>query len=46
MCNFDSLDIKIKGGKYGGYCSKHKREYLVYDGIIMYDKFTSKGLII
>lgn len=42
MCKFQGCEIKVKNKKYGGYCSKHKREYLVYDDVIMYEKFTSK----
>jgi len=42
MCKYENCNIKVKGGNYGGYCRKHKREYLVYDNFIVYDRFTRK----
>lgn len=42
MCNFDNCENKIKK-KYGNYCFKHRREYLVSDNMILYDLFTFKS---
>ena len=42
MCKYENCDIKVKGGLYGGFCRKHKREYLIYDDFIVFERFTSK----
>ena len=41
MCNEEGCsNNKIK--KYGGYCLKHRHKYLIYDNLILYDRFTNK----
>ena len=44
MCEFlkDENQCKKKC-MYGNYCNKHKRNYLVEDNIINYEKFTNKS---
>ena len=43
MCKSEGCNIKVRGDKYGGFCNKHKSNYLIYDGIIIYDRFTKKN---
>ena len=41
MCEFIKKDIKCgKKKQFGCYCSNHKRNYLLKDDIIIYDRFT------
>ena len=40
MCVNESCEAK-SSKKYGGYCRRHKDEYLLYDGFIVYDRFTN-----
>ena len=40
MCNFANCNSKSK--KYGNYCHKHKREYLIKDDIILISNFTGR----
>mgnify|MGYP006131206357 FL=1 len=40
MCLNESCDAKTVK-KYGGYCKKHKNEYLLHDGFIVYERFTN-----
>ena len=40
MCKKEGCQSKIKKDIYGGYCFKHRNEYLTYDGIILFDRFT------
>ena len=42
MCKKVGCQSKIKKDTYGGYCYKHRNEYITYDGIILFDKFTGK----
>lgn len=42
MCKYENCDIKVKGDLYGGFCRKHKREYLIYDNFIVFERFTCK----
>tara|TARA_B110000285_G_scaffold229010_1_gene292973 strand:+ start:140 stop:1198 length:1059 start_codon:yes stop_codon:yes gene_type:complete len=43
MCVKDACEENVTHTKYGGYCRKHKNEYLLYDGFIVYDRFTNKS---
>lgn len=42
MCKYENCDIKVKRDLYGGFCRKHKREYLIYDSFIVFERFTCK----
>jgi hypothetical protein len=39
MCLIEQCNSKEK---YGGYCFKHRKNYLCSDGIILYERFTNK----
>ena len=46
MCIFEEDNIKCQyksQKKYGEYCSKHKRHFLVNDNFIVYDRFTGNS---
>lgn len=42
MCKKEGCQNKIKKDIYGGYCYKHRNEYITYGGIILFDRFTGK----
>ena len=41
MCKIKDCN-RVGCKKYGGYCSKHRREYLIHDDLIIYERFTKK----
>ena len=43
MCKLNGCDNKEKCySKYGGYCMKHRRNYLVYNNLILHNRFTKR----
>tara|TARA_B110000495_G_C22965830_1_gene566401 strand:- start:199 stop:1230 length:1032 start_codon:yes stop_codon:yes gene_type:complete len=42
MCLFENCNNNVCTKKYGGYCNKHKKEYLCKSDLIIYDRFTNK----
>lgn len=43
MCKNEGCPIKANNKKYGGYCCSHKSNFLLYDGLILYNRFTGKS---
>ena len=41
MCKIEGCGNRLNKN-YGGYCTSHRRKYLIYDDLIVYERFTGK----
>ena len=43
MCKLIECNRKANNKNYGGFCSLHKKDFLTYDQLILYERFTGKS---